>query len=61
MDKERDNKVEDAEEDEPGWCWFATFGLLDPSDITLDGLESLVTGKSALRTVERGFWNSDSF
>lgn len=28
----------------PGWCWFATFGLLDPNDITLEGLESLTTG-----------------
>ncbi|KAF5321920.1 hypothetical protein D9619_000955 [Psilocybe cf. subviscida] len=24
------------EDDVPGWCWFATFGLLDPNDITLD-------------------------
>ena len=28
----------------PGWCWFATFGLLDPNDITLEGLEGLTTG-----------------
>lgn len=31
--------VED--EDIPGWCWFATFGLLDPNDITLDALHDL--------------------
>lgn len=38
----------------PGWCWFATFGLLDPNDITLEGLDSLTTGslnqKPLLRT-----------
>lgn len=37
--------VEEQEQDVPGWCWFATFGLLDPNDITLDGLESLATGR----------------
>lgn len=31
-------------QDEPGWCWFATFGLLDPNDLTLDSLESFATG-----------------
>jgi hypothetical protein len=62
VDKEGDVKVNDAEEDkdEPGWCWFATFGLLDPNDITLDGLESLATGKTGLRTTERGLWSLDS-
>jgi len=47
MDKEGDTKVNDTEEDQPGWCWFATFGLLDPNDITLDGLESLARGGPA--------------
>jgi len=48
MQKESDGDVlvGDAEEGDnfPGWCWFATFGLLDPNDITLEGLESLATG-----------------
>lgn len=45
--KDKDGDVHiNEDEDAPGWCWFATFGLLDPSDITLDGLESLTTGKS---------------
>ena len=30
-----------GEDDIPGWCWFATFGLLDPNDITLDSLHDL--------------------
>ncbi len=34
-------------QDEPGWCWFAIFGLLDPNDITLDSLESFSTGHRA--------------
>jgi hypothetical protein len=37
----------DAEGDEdnmPGWCWFATFGLLDPHDITVESMGSLTTG-----------------
>jgi hypothetical protein len=36
--------TEDVMEDIPGWCWFATFGLLDPNDITLEGMESFSTG-----------------
>jgi len=34
--------VKEAEgegEEDPGWCWFAFFGLLNPSDITLESLE----------------------
>ena len=38
-------KEEENQEEEPGWCWFATFGLLDPNDVTLDSLESLSTGR----------------
>lgn len=46
-DVDGDVQVEDPEEENvPGWCWFATFGLLDPNDITLDGLESLATGST---------------
>ena len=40
----RQGEEEKEEEDILGWCWLATFGLLDPSDITLDGLESLGRG-----------------
>jgi hypothetical protein len=55
-DKEGDTKVNNTEEDELGWCWFATFGLLDPNDITLDGLGSLATE----RELGLGF-DEDSF
>ena len=30
--------IKEAERDS-GWCWFACFGLLDSSDITLESLE----------------------
>ncbi len=36
-------REEENTEDIPGWCWFATFGLLDPDDITLEGLEGFYT------------------
>ncbi|CAA7260170.1 unnamed protein product [Cyclocybe aegerita] len=40
-DLDGDVIVGDAQEgDTSGWCWFATFGLMDPNDITLDGLEA---------------------
>lgn len=32
-------EVEGGSEEDPGWCWFASFGLLDPNDITLENLE----------------------
>lgn len=30
-----------VEAEDPGWCWLACFGLLDPNDITLESLERL--------------------
>lgn len=44
MDKEGDTNIDVAEEDKPGWCWFAAFGLLNPGELTLDSLESIATG-----------------
>ena len=32
-------EAEGLGEEDPGWCWFACFGLLDPEDITLESLE----------------------
>ncbi|KAJ3506230.1 hypothetical protein NLJ89_g6988 [Agrocybe chaxingu] len=49
-DLDGDVIVGDAqEEDASGWCWFATFGLMDPNDITLDGLEGLAGGPAPWR------------
>lgn len=31
-------------EGDPGWCWFACFGLLDPNEITLETLEQFAPG-----------------
>lgn len=46
----------------PGWCWFATFGLLDPNDITLEGLESLTTGFPNQKLLPRArFLDEDSW
>ena len=40
-DPEGDAPVQaEGEEDMPGWSWFATFGLLDPEDISPDTLSS---------------------
>lgn len=42
-DLEGDVPVEDVEggEELPGWCWFATFGLLDANDISAESLSSM--------------------
>ena len=57
MGKEGDTNVEIAEEDKPGWCWFAAFGLLNPDELTLDALESLTAG---FQISERDLdWNRD--
>lgn len=40
---------EESTEDIPGWCWFATFGLLDPNDITLEGLEGFATSPNPIQ------------
>ncbi|KAF8974585.1 hypothetical protein BDZ97DRAFT_1911755 [Flammula alnicola] len=37
-------EADEGAEEIPGWCWFATFGLLDPNDITLEGLQDLSAG-----------------
>lgn len=29
------------EEDSPGWCWFAAFGLVDAMDITAETMASM--------------------
>lgn len=44
-DPQGDEILEDPESqaDALGWCWFATFGLLDPNDITLESLEHFST------------------
>lgn len=47
LDEDVQFKGGEEDEEEPGWCWFATFGLLDPNDITLDGLECLATGQQS--------------
>jgi hypothetical protein len=44
MEKGQDGDVDDAAEqntEDPGWYWFAHFGMLDPDDITLDNLTSI--------------------
>ena len=33
------DEAEGEGERDPGWSWFACFGLLDPNDITLESLE----------------------
>jgi len=30
-----------GKEDMPGWCWFATLGVLDPDDITTESMAAL--------------------
>jgi len=50
-DSDVDYAVEETEEDMqdvPGWCWFTTFGLLDPDNITPERLQSLSQGSSLL-------------
>ena len=37
------NEAEEEEDGMPGWCWFAAFGLLDPSDITLDSMSMFMS------------------
>lgn len=42
QDAEEEVSLGEAErEDISGWCSFATFALLDPNDITPEGLDSL--------------------
>jgi hypothetical protein len=36
-------ETEEGEEN-PGWCWFACFGLLDPNDVMLESLEQFAPG-----------------
>lgn len=31
----------EGQDEVPGWCWFAAFGLLNAEDISLDSLDSL--------------------
>ncbi|KAF5363325.1 hypothetical protein D9756_000859 [Leucocoprinus leucothites] len=42
-DQDGDVEVDVAEEnsEDPGWYWFARFGMLDPDDITLDNLSTI--------------------
>ena len=41
-DKDGDIPLEEGEgEDLSGWCWFASFGLLDASDITAETMGSM--------------------
>jgi len=42
-DQDGDIKIGSTQEnpEDPGWYWFARFGMLDPDDITLDNLSSL--------------------
>ncbi|KAG6886070.1 hypothetical protein C0993_004060 [Termitomyces sp. T159_Od127] len=35
---------EEGEDLTPGWCWFASFGLLDPSDITAEIMDTFSNG-----------------
>jgi Protein of unknown function (DUF2423) len=50
-DKEGDVPLGDVEGEQlPGWCWFAAFGLLDPSDITLETMEGTVRSAARRRT-----------
>jgi hypothetical protein len=46
-DKEEDVLIQDLEGGEdgmPGWCWFATLGLLDANDITFESMDVLTNG-----------------
>ncbi|KAG5654462.1 hypothetical protein H0H81_001961 [Sphagnurus paluster] len=48
-DKEaRESRKEDVEEvDMPGWCWFATLGLMDAADITFESMHALAGGEES--------------
>lgn len=35
---------EEGEDFIPGWCWFATFGLLDSSNITVEIMDTFSKG-----------------
>ncbi|KAK7060307.1 hypothetical protein VNI00_001072 [Paramarasmius palmivorus] len=58
-DGDGDLPVKEAEEEEdaeiPGWSWFATFGLLDAEDITVDSLSSF--SGPASRTMPPELWS----
>ncbi|KAF8901706.1 hypothetical protein CPB84DRAFT_1846699 [Gymnopilus junonius] len=59
-DAEGDVPLGDAEgEDISGWCSFATFALLDPNDITPEGLDDLWGSNSHGRRPLFTGWNSD--
>lgn len=59
VDTFSDEQVEGGEQ-LPGWCWFASFGLFDPRDVTAESMASMerlytknasavASGTSALR------------
>jgi hypothetical protein len=53
-DKEGDESLGDVEGERlPGWYWFAAFGLMDPSEITLETMESIVPRSRGRRKAVR--------
>ncbi|KAF5369825.1 hypothetical protein D9758_001258 [Tetrapyrgos nigripes] len=53
-----ENEEEGDEENMPGWCWFATFGLLDPNDITVESMSSLTTRGNEYMGGNREGWHA---
>ncbi|KAG5646412.1 hypothetical protein DXG03_003462 [Asterophora parasitica] len=35
----------------PGWCWFATLGLMDANDIAVESMDALTNGREGLAAV----------
>lgn len=63
-DKDERISAEDKEEgvDEmPGWCWFATLGLLDASDITSDTMSYFMTGVEEISSGRVVSWRALPF
>lgn len=49
--EEGENPVEEegGQEDLPGWSWFASFGLLDANDISVESMNSMENGSRKCR------------
>jgi hypothetical protein len=55
-DGEGDVRLGDVEGEQlPGWYWFAAFGLMDPSEITLETMEGTV--QSTRRRRKAVWWD----
>lgn len=53
-----EKETEGDEDNMPGWCWFATFGLLDPDDITVESMGSFTTGGNDRLSGTRQGWHA---